>query len=120
MLFCILLQKHLGSLIFQEDDRIRLLQQLLLNSSHPSLSAPVRLLYLDWLSDYLVRRPETAAYVQNVSSFLPGNFDGPETHLRKLKLLSSVLKNKKGNLIHTSKHMSVEVRKCTRLCLCLL
>lgn len=100
--FCVLFQKHLGSLIFQEDDRKRLLQQLLLNSSHPSLSASIRLLYLDWLSDYLVRRPETTADVQNVSCFLPGNFDGPETHIRKLKLLSSVLKNKKGNLIATS------------------
>jgi hypothetical protein len=78
---------------------IQLLQQLLLNSSHPSLSAAVRLLYLDWLSDYLIRRPEKATSIQNVSSFLPGSFDGPETHLRKLKLLSSVLKNEKGNLI---------------------
>lgn len=99
--FCVLFQKHLGSLIFQEDDRKRLLQQLLVNSSHPSLSAPIRLLYLDWLNDFLVRRPETTAHIQNVSCFLPGNFDGPETHLRKLKLLSSVLKNKKGNLIVT-------------------
>jgi len=66
------------------------------------LSAPIRLLYLDWLNDYLVRRPETTANIQNVSCFLPGNFDGPETHLRKLKLLSSVLKNKEGNLIVTS------------------
>jgi hypothetical protein len=77
----------------------QLLQQLLLNSTHPSLSAPVRLLYLDWLSDYLLRRPEKTTNIQNVSVFFPGSFDGPETHLIKLKLLSSVLKNKKGNLI---------------------
>jgi hypothetical protein len=78
---------------------IQFLQQLLLNSSHPSLSAPIRLLYLDWLSDYLIRRPEKTSNIQNVNVFLPGSFDGPETHLIKLKLLSSVLKNEKGNLV---------------------
>jgi hypothetical protein len=57
---------------------------------------------VDWLSDYLIRIPEKTANIQNVSSLLPGSFDGPETHLRKLKLLSSVLKNKKGNLFVTS------------------
>jgi hypothetical protein len=80
---------------------IQLLQQLLVNSSHPSLSASTRLLYLDWLSDYLSRRPEKIAGIQDVNFFLPSSFDGPETHIKKLKLLSSLLKNKKGNLILT-------------------
>ncbi|KDR22170.1 AP-5 complex subunit beta-1-like isoform X2 [Zootermopsis nevadensis] len=87
-----LLEKHLGHLIFQEKDMIQLLQQLLLNSSHPSMSPPVRLLFLDWLSDLLIRRPEKINNIQNICFFFPGSFDGPETHLIKLKLLSSVLK----------------------------
>ncbi|XP_023718936.2 AP-5 complex subunit beta-1 [Cryptotermes secundus] len=94
-----LLEKHLGNLIFQEKDMIQLLQQLLLNSSHPSLSASTRLLYLDWLSDYLSRRPEKIASIQDVNFVLPGSFDGPETHLKKLKLLSSLLKNKKESSV---------------------
>ncbi|XP_021914315.1 uncharacterized protein LOC110827193 isoform X5 [Zootermopsis nevadensis] len=85
-------EKHLGHLIFQEKDMIQLLQQLLLNSSHPSMSPPVRLLFLDWLSDLLIRRPEKINNIQNICFFFPGSFDGPETHLIKLKLLSSVLK----------------------------
>lgn len=78
---------------------IQLLQQLLLNSRHPSLLACTRLLYLDWLSDYLSRRPEKIANIQDVNFVLPGSFDGPETHLKKLKLLSSLLRNKKESSV---------------------
>jgi hypothetical protein len=74
---------------------------LLLNSSHPSLSATTRLLYLDWLGDYLSRRPEKIAGIQDVNFFLASSFDGPETHIKKLTLLSSLLKNKKGKLFLT-------------------
>lgn len=62
------------------------------------MSPPVRLLFLDWLSDLLIRRPEKINNIQNICFFFPGSFDGPETHLIKLKLLSSVLKIGKGNL----------------------
>lgn len=90
---------------------IQLLQQLLLNSSHPSLSASTRLLYLDWLSDYLSRRPEKIASIQDVNFVLPGSFDGPETHLKKLKLLSSLLKNKKGSVIVTLEYDDISDTK---------
>jgi hypothetical protein len=103
----ILFQKRLGSLIFQEKDMIQLLQQLLINSSHPSLSAPIRLLYLDWLNDYLSRRPEKIAHIQDINFFLPNSFDGPETHVKKLTLLSSLLKNKKGNFILTLQYSDI-------------
>ncbi|KAJ9594123.1 hypothetical protein L9F63_014439, partial [Diploptera punctata] len=92
-----LLEKELGSLIFQEKDNFLLLHQLLLNSSHPALSASARLLYLDWLNNYLTRHPDRASSIQNVSCLLPASFDGSQTLFRKLTLLSCVLKNRKGS-----------------------
>ncbi|XP_069700066.1 AP-5 complex subunit beta-1-like isoform X1 [Periplaneta americana] len=99
----LLLEKHLGRILFQEKDHIQFLQQLLLNSSHPALSAHIRLLYLDWLNNYLVRQPEKMAKIQNAQLLLPSTFDGPETHLKKLKLLSSLLRSKQDSsklLVH--------------------
>ncbi|PSN56344.1 hypothetical protein C0J52_03746 [Blattella germanica] len=100
----LLLEKELGSLIFQEKDKSQLLHHLILNSCHPSISPSIRLLYLDWLNNYLIREPEKKADIHNVAYLLPGSFDGSETLLRKLGLLSSILKNKEGScrvLLHS-------------------
>nr|CAD7596598.1 unnamed protein product [Timema genevievae] len=84
---------HFGSMLFEEKDRTALLNQTLVNATHPSLPACLKLLYLDWTGSYLQGdTPQTP----QVTKLVPGVFDGPETQLKKLHILSGFLKNKSG------------------------
>ncbi|XP_066993200.2 AP-5 complex subunit beta-1 [Anabrus simplex] len=93
----LMLEKNLGNILFQEQDRNLMLQQLCVNSNHPALPACTKLIYLDYLRDYLSQIPQKTTSLLNAAIFLPGCFDGPETQLKKLQLLSTLLKHEPGS-----------------------
>nr|CAD7200352.1 unnamed protein product [Timema douglasi] len=86
-----LLLNHFGSMLFEEKDRTELLNQTLVNATHPSLPACLKLLYLDWAGSYF---QGDTAQTPHITKLIPGVFDGPETQLKKLHILSGFLKNK--------------------------
>nr|CAD7457506.1 unnamed protein product [Timema tahoe] len=101
---------HFGSMLFEEKDRTALLNQTLVNATHPSLPACLKLLYLDWTGSYFQGdTPQTP----QVTKLVPGVFDGPETQLKKLHILSGFLKNKSGAsvlLLQASANLQSQVR----------
>nr|CAD7430698.1 unnamed protein product [Timema monikensis] len=98
-------ENHFGSMLFEEKDRTELLNQTLVNATHPSLPACLKLLYLDWAGSYFQGdTPQTS----HITKLFPGLFDGPETQLKKLHILSGFLKNKSGGLT-SSVVMAVKV-----------
>ncbi|XP_049937372.1 AP-5 complex subunit beta-1-like isoform X1 [Schistocerca serialis cubense] len=94
-----LLQRDIGETLTSNQDQSHSLSLLSLNASATCLPVAHRLIALDILADCLAAIPSAVNPVGQaaaVTVLLPASFDGPETQLKKIIALASVLHTRDG------------------------